>query len=201
MTSTVRDTLLTPCPRLIFYHSIHANTTRIASRGLNLTHACSSDTSCLTSMPLFNFLTFLATIPWIVSATRTRSSALSNFAGRPTLNSIDNASSTRTKSSRLRTEPWCTPTLTLRAFSSLHSRFRHYILMHCFFTNSIDSSTPSYLSERQLNHLLGYHFKHFIQINKKHVTTPYPCMRHKPTHPLYPCRHSPTNSCFDIYQR
>ena len=65
------------------------------------------------------FPNFLAAIPWIVSATRTRSSALSNYAGRPTLNSLDNASSTKMKSSRLRTEPWCTPTLTLKAFSSL----------------------------------------------------------------------------------
>ena len=108
----------------------------------------------------------------------------------------------------------------------------------------------------QLNHLMGHHFKRFIQINKghpqdwsyffaryfscswrnikiasvkrphchkseRHVVnftflllllsvilhksflacyniTPYPDMSHKPTHPLYPCRHAPTNSCFDI---
>ena len=134
---------------------------------------CSSDTSWSLSYlhALFYFLTFLAAIPWIVSATRTRSSALSNYAGRPTLNSLDNASSTRMKSSRLRTEPWCTPTLTLKAFSSLSSlypRFRHWILIHCFFTNTTHSSTPSYLCEQQLNHLLGHHFKRFLRINKGH---------------------------------
>ena len=32
------------------------------------------------------------------------------------LSSLDNASSTRTKNSGLRTETWCTPTLTLKAF-------------------------------------------------------------------------------------
>ena len=118
-------------------------------------------------MPLVYFLTFLAAIPWIVSATRT-SSALSNSTGRPTLNSLDNASSTRTKSSGLRTEPWCTPTLTLKAFSSLQARFRHCIMIHCFFTNTIHSSTPSYLSEHQLNHLLWHHFKRFLRISKDH---------------------------------
>ena len=120
------------------------------------------------SMPLFYFLTFLAAIPWIVSATRTRSSAISNSAGRPTLNSLDNASSTRTKSSGLRTEPWCTSTQTLKAFTSLHPCFRHCILIHCFFTNTIHSSTHSYLSEHQLNHLLWHHFKRFLRINKGH---------------------------------
>ena len=197
-------------------------------------------------MPLFYFLTFLAAIPWIVSATRTRSSALSNYAGRPTLNSLDNASSTRMKSSRLRTEPWSTPTLTLKDFSSLSLPsfpslhpdtllFRqHYPFIH----------TQLYLSEHQLNHLLGHHFERFLRINKGHpqdwssffaryfscswqnlkiasvkrppchkserhvvnftfllsmlsmilykffiacyTTTPYPCISHKPTHPLCP---------------
>ena len=78
-------------------------------------------------LTIYLFLTFLAAIPWIVSATGTRSSALSNSAGRPTLNSLDNASS-----------------------------------------NTIHSSTPSYLSEHQLNHLLWQHFKRFLRINKGH---------------------------------
>ena len=156
-------TLLTPCSRLNFYQLLSCKhyTDRFQRPQPD---PCSPDTSCLTSMPLFYFLTFLAAIPWIVSATKTRSSALSNS----TLNSLDNASSTRAKSSGLRTEPWCTPTLTLKAFSSLHSRFRHCILMHCFFTNTIHSSTLSSLSEHQLNHLLGHHFKRFIRINKGH---------------------------------
>ena len=141
-------------------------------------------------------------------------------------------------------------------FLFLYPRFCHCILIHSFFTNTIHTSTPSYLSEQQLNHLLGHHFKRFLRINKGHqqdwssffaryfscswrnikiasvkrptchkserhvvnftfllsllsmilykffiacyTTTPYPCMSHKPTHPLYPCRHSPTNSRFDI---
>ena len=164
----VRDTT-NSLSKIEFLPTPFMQTTRIASRSLNLTHAHPTHHDlCLTSMPLFYFLTFLAAIPWIVSATRTRSPALNNSAGRPTLNSLDKASGTKTKSSELRIKPWCTPTLTFKAVSSLHPRFCQFILIHCFFTNTIHSSTPSYLSEHQLNHLIGHHFKRFLRINKGH---------------------------------
>ena len=56
---------------------------------------------------------------YFVSATRTKPSAYSNSMGNPSLNSLDKASNTMINSNGPRTEPWCTPTLTLKALLSL----------------------------------------------------------------------------------
>ena len=77
----------------------------------------------------------------------TRSSAKNSSQGTPTLKSLDKASSTKIKSSGLRTEPWCTPTPTSN--SSLYSeptlaRLRALLYIACT-RRTIHSSTPTFL--------------------------------------------------------
>src|SRR5664279_2422076 len=82
----------------------------------------------------------------ILSANRTRSSAYSNSIGKPSLNSLDRASSTMMNSKGLSTEPWCTPTLTTNALLTLPFTFTavdasSYIDL---ITDTIHSSTPNF---------------------------------------------------------
>merc|ERR1712115_581060 len=67
--------------------------------------------SRLLSMPSFHSLS-LTVSSSMVLAMITRSSAYSSSHGHPVLNSMERASSTMTNSRGLKTEPWCTPTLT-----------------------------------------------------------------------------------------
>merc|ERR1711954_452507 len=63
------------------------------------------------SIPPFQFLSLTVSSSRL-SAMRARSSAYSSSHGHPVLNSMDRVSSSMMNNKGLKTEPWCTPTLT-----------------------------------------------------------------------------------------
>ena len=87
------------------------------------------------------------------SAIMTRSSAYRSSHGTPEQNRRDRASSTSMKSKGLRTDPWCTPTLTPSLYWLLtRTRLLTSVYMPCM-TRTAHSSTPKLLlkGKRNLN--------------------------------------------------
>ena len=84
---------------------------------------------------------------------------------KPSLNSLDKASSTMTNSSGLRTEPWCTPTLTVKAFLSLSQLPSLLLLLY----HSHYPFILTQISQCPHNHLPRLPIKHFLKINKGHL--------------------------------
>ena len=119
--------------------------------------------STLLSIPAFNALSLEIHSSW-VSAMKTRSSVKRSSHGAPVWNSRNIASSTRMKSSGLRTEPWCTPTPTLN--SSLYWPLTHTWLWAleyiAWMTCTAHSLTPR---------LLEAHHRTFLGIRSQAYST------------------------------
>ena len=112
-------------------------------------------------------------------------SAVNNSIGKLFLDSLDKPCSRIRNSSGLRTEPWCTPTLTLEALISLPFilNFVNESSYIAFITDTIYSSTPRYLRVYQIT------FRDTYQMLSLNQQKPFLCHRSTPlefTPPWYP---------------